>query len=453
MDKDLVILKSEDIKAEDVEKEIDLLEKSNDDQQERLADIQDRIQRLYKKTGRTNIIALPKEPDDDDANPGEELGELTYEDLYEQARQSLIDKGLDVESVGFDSFLSDTELADIVTDLDKAVPREDRWKKSDFVVVFVAALVGGIADAILGKRDNKLTGKGSKFSNWLNEFHEKKWKHKGGAPIDFQGSKDGLSFGGGYHRELSPGHDLFRFVEGIKAFKEGKFEAKGFRNGVEIVVRSTENQYGTPYDAMTLGAAIVEYCHHMLADLLSNNSLPVPGYSFFRECDNRKIRKLSADMYQQGFNLKNVIVQASSTVAIEIIIRFYYSILSVKRYNDSIEIAEDYSNWEAIKQFVKPTNKEKMHEMLLVAHTIVTAINVGRIVITKNIASINVTEIMSVARYGVKVLKAAAKRSREYEKLIYHASEVQDRWERVANEVGIDDEILISEMHEKLVIA
>ena len=158
-------------------------------------------------------------------------------------------------------------------------------------------------------------------------------------------------------------------------------------------------------------------------------------------------------MYQQGFNLKNVIIQASSTVAIEIIIRFYYSVLSVKRYNDSVEIAEDYSNWEAIKQFVKPANKEKMHEMLLVAHTIVTAINVGRIVITKNISSINVTEIISVVKYGVKVLKAASKRSREYEKLIYHASEVQDRWKQVASNVDIDDEALISEMQEKLVIA
>lgn len=453
MDKDLVILKNENFKAEDVEKEIDLLEKSNDNQQERLAGIQARIQELYKKTGKTNIMVLPEETIENDDDLGEELGELTYEDLYAQAHQALIEKGLDVESIGFDSFLSETELADIVNDLDKTVPREDRWKKSDFVVVFVAALVGGIADAVLGKRDNEVTGKGSKFSNWLNEFHEKEWKHKSGSPLDFQGKIGELSFGGGNHRELSRGHDLLRFVDGIKSIKNGTFEAVGFRDGVKYVVKSTVNQNGTPYDTMTLGAAIIEYCHHMLADLLSNNSLPVPGYSFLRECDNRKIRKLSADMYQQGFNLKNVIIQASSTVAIEIIIRFYYSVLSVKRYNDSVEIAEDYSNWEAIKQFVKPANKEKMHEMLLVAHTIVTAINVGRIVITKNISSINVTEIISVVKYGVKVLKAASKRSREYEKLIYHASEVQDRWKQVASNVDIDDEALISEMQEKLVIA
>lgn len=453
MDKDLVVLKSEELKTGELQSEIEVIKQRNEDQQERLMDLQNRIQELYMKAGETSIIAFPGEVADEAFAQGEHSVISTYEDLYAQAHQFLIDRELDVESIDFDSFLSDTDMAVIVDDLDKTVPREDRWKKSDLVVVFIAAFVGGLTDGILGDRNNKFTARGSKFSEWLNEFHEKKWKHKSGAPIDYQGSTEGLSFGGAYHRELSPGHDLLRFVEGIKAFKEGKFEAKGIRDGVEIVVSVTENQYGTPYGSMTLGAAIIEYCHHMLADLMSNNSLPFPGSSFLRECDNRKIRKLSADMYRQGFNLKNVFVQAASTIAIEIIIRVYFSVLSVQKYDASVEIAEDYSNWEAINQFVKPANKEKLHEMLMVAHTIVTAINLGKIVITKNISTINVTEIAAVVRYGIKVLKAVANRNRDYEKLIYHSSEIQERWEQVVNEVGFNDEILISEMSEKLVIA
>ena len=58
-----------------------------------------------------------------------------------------------------------------------------------------------------------------------------------------------------------------------------------------------------------------------------------------------------------------------------------------------------------------------------------------------------------MVNYGIKVLKAVAKRNSEFEKLIYHSSEIQERWEQVVNEVGFNDEILISEMSEKLVIA
>ena len=130
---------------------------------------------------------------------------------------------------------------------------------------------------------------------------------------------------------VSESGKLFKTNKGnVLMFKEGKFEAIGYVDKAVKTVSVAVNQNGTPYEALKLGEAIVEYSHHMLADLFSNNSLPFPGYSFLRECDNRKIRKFSADMYKNGFNLKNVIIQSASTIAIEIIIRLYFSIVSVK---------------------------------------------------------------------------------------------------------------------------
>ncbi len=453
MDKDLIILKNEQLKSDDLKSDIEALEKNNDDQDDALANMQRRLDALYKANNKPKLLEVPKLFKDKQKDKADIKPDISYDELYEESCGELRVRGLDVDSIGFDSFLSDSEIADVLAELDSPLPREDRWKKSDFIVVFIAALVGGVTDYILGNRKNKVTGKNSKFSDWLNEFHEKKWKHAGGAPIDFQGKIDGISFGGGNHRDLSRGHDLLRFVDGIKSFKNGIFEAVGYRDGVKIHVLSAVNQNGTEYETMTLVAAIIEYFHHMIADFLSNNSLPFPGYSFFREADNRKTRKLAADMYAAGFNLKNVIIQAASTIAIEIIIRIYFSIQSVKHYSESVEIAEDYSNWEAIKQFVRPANKDKLHEMLLVAHAIVTAVNIGKIVITKDVSSINITEISSVVNYGIKVLKAVAKRNGEYAKLIYHSSEVQDRWSKIEEEVLIPDEALIVEMQEELIIA
>jgi len=127
--------------------------------------------------------------------------------------------------------------------------------------------------------------------------------------------------------------------------------------------------------------------------------------------------------------------------------------MSVKKYHDKCEVNEDYSNVEALKQFINPSSKDKLHEMLLVAHAIVTAVNVGKVIITKNFAEINVTEIIAVVRYGVSVVSAMNKRNGEYAKLIYHAERTNELWAQLDQEFLEEERRIISELPEELVIA
>ncbi len=156
------------------------------------------------------------------------------------------------------------------------------------------------------------------------------------------------------------------------------------------------------------------------------------------ECSNREFRKFSATMYQQGFNVKNIMIQSVSTISIEVIIRIYYGINSVEKYKNDIEIKEDYSNFKAFTKFIKPESNEKLYEMLLLAHTIVAAINVGKVIITKKPWEINITEILSVVRYGIKVLNNSINRYSEYGKLIRNANEINENWDRLLEECSID---------------
>lgn len=451
MDKDLIILKEQQLESEDVKNDLDALRSSNDKQEDRLNQLKKRLDNLYNATGIEKSHATNKvEPKVDNNIKSEE--HISYDELYEQSKESLKNRGLDVDSIDFDDVISDKDLNDLLEGLNEPLPRDSKWNKSDFIVVFTASVIGCVIDFVLGNKDNKLTGKGSKFSDNLNTIHTEKFKHKSGAPIDFQGKINGFSFGGGNHRELSKGHDVLRFVDGIKSFKNGTFEAVAYKNGVKTIVTSTVNQFGNPYAEMSLISAMLEYAHHMTADLFSNNSLPFPGYSFLRESSNRKLRKFSADMYANGFNCKNVIIQSVTTITLEIIIRLYFSIQSVKQYKKDIDINEDYSNWDLVKKFIKPANKDKLNEMLLVAHTIVLAFNVGKIIITKQIQDINVTEIMAVVKYGIKVTKAVANRNSDYAKLLYHAKRVNDEWENIEKEVSDYDEELLAEMKETLIV-
>ena len=444
MDKDAVILRHQQQTTSDIESEITDLQNSNEDQERRLAELQKKLEAMGARPSKKRPLLrnIKKTAQDDSAT------EMSYESLFEEAYASLSARGLDPDNVDYSNLVSDEELEQIIRELNKPLPREEKWTKADFIVVFIAAVIGSVVDFILSNRNNKATGQHSKFSEWLNDtFHE--GKHPTNAPIDYQGK----GFGGGYHRELSKGHDIARFAEGIKMFKNGTFEGVRYVNGVAEPVKVVANQFGNPYATLSTIEAIIGYAQHMFADLFSKVSLPFPGYSFLTESSNRDVRKFAADMYHNGFNCKNIIIQSASTIAIEVIIRIYFSIMSVKKYHDQIEVAEDYSNLEALKKFIKPESKEKLHEMLLVAHAIVTAMNVGKVVITKNLASINVTEIISVIRYGISVVSAMNKRHGEYARLIYHAGEINDLWEKLDSEYSIDETAFIEDYPEKLIIA
>ncbi len=460
-DKDSIILKYEQDCLSDAESKLTDLHKSNSRQEDELADIRDRIDMLDKKPPSKKWLELKLKKairsldTYSDKISDEEKDTLSYDELFSIAEESLSQRGLDTDSLDYHDLISETELEEITKELNSILPREDKWCKADFIVTFIAAFLGCSADLILSNRKNKFTGQDSKFSARLNELHEKTFAHKSGAPIDYQG-KD---FGGGYHREKSKGHDLARFVEGIKMFKDGRFEGVRFVDGKKIKVIFDATQKGTPYAQLSTIEAILNYSQHMFADLFSTYSLPFPGYSFFRESNSSVMQTLAADMYQNGFNLKNVLTQSLSTTIIEIVIRIYFGIQSVQKYKDQIEIATDYSNWEAVKPFVSPDHKDKLNEMLLVAHAIVTAENLGKITIkciaTKSLAAvaeINIAEMISVVRYGFSVVKATAARNDEYAKLIFYNRNVSDSWSLIEGVLSEDEISAADNIGELLVI-
>ena len=441
-DKDLVILKYLDEEQKDNERELREITKETDAQSDKL----DSLIALMSSKLKTQGKKVPQVTPGEVYSGYEEISIqfdneiLSYDELYKEAELNLRKRGLDVENIDFESLLSDEEINEIIKELNAPLTEREKWTKSDFIAVFIAALIGCIADLVLGDRNNKLTGQNSKFSKWLNEFH----KHEPGAPIDYQGPH----FGGGHHRNRSRGHDLLRFIEAILMFKNGEFRGVYYKDGVAHYVKTNLNQFGNAYQKLGTIDAIVRYVKHMLADFCSTYSLPFPGSSFLAECGNRDLRKFSAVMYENGFNLKNIMTQAFSTVAIELILRVYNSINAVKAMNNS-EIAEDYSNFDKAKEFINPSNKEKLYELLLTAHAITTGFNIGKIIIKKAPWEINVTEIFAVIKYARKVIKANKKRHNKTAILFRNSQHIHEEWDRLEDEIEIEfnnvDEILVIE--------
>lgn len=444
MDKDSVILKYIQNETERVDEEIDEIESRNSGLENSLDKVDSQLDEAYALLNMKKRNIIPIEiPEPSIVGSVSEFSAVRYDELYNVAGLELVTRGFDIDSLNYHSLVTESELREIEKELNRPLPRNEKWEKADFVAVFIAASIGSLVDLFVSDRNNKFTGKGSDFSQWIDQFH----KHDGGSPLDYQGKH----FGGGFHRGLSKGHDVIRFIEAIIMIKNGKFEGVRYIDGVAHKVVSSVNQYGTAYEQLGLIESALKYAKHMFADLFSTCSLPFPGSSFLVECSNRDLRKLAATMYQNGFNLKNIMIQSLSTIIVEVILRIYFGVKSVQSNKEEVELTEDYSNFAAYKEFIKPSSQEKLYEMLLLAHSIVTAVNVGKVIIKKSPWELNITEILSVIRYAIPVVNGVIERNSEYSKLIRNSDEIHEKWEQLAENNSLQ-EVELEFMNNQLII-
>lgn len=441
LDKDVIILKNQKDRIDLLEGKMEQVTYAISENKNKVNEIKSDIEKIYELTGIKpySCSSKPSKPSYDNREISVE--DTDYNTLYEESKIALKNNEIDIYNLTYEDLLEPNVIREIEEQLNRPVERREKWSNDDKVIVIAAVIVGSIADMIFSNRTNKLTGSGykakitdggwefqksqdSNFSKWLNNFHI----HDKGSPIDFQG-KD---FGGGLHRQLSKGHDLFRAIETIINIKNGRFEGVVYRNGVATKVVEYSNQYGTPYNTMSTIEAIGNYLKHMKGDFFSTHSLPIPGYSFFREASNRDLRIFSANMYKAGFNLKNVAIQGISTLSIELILRIYMAVKEterIKQEGKSFNILEDYSNIDNIKSVINSAANPKYREMFLLAHSLVTAVNIGKVIIKKAPWEINITEIIMTVRYFIPFIKDYLYRNSTQAILDRNTAEIITEWE------------------------
>ena len=305
------------------------------------------------------------------------------------------------------SFLDvDKELSLLNSEIEKIDIETIPFDKTDAVIVFAAAMIECLLDfcfsdpANENSFANKCNNSNNPIGKFFNNIHEK-IDHKGN-PLDFQGrfdengnpilhglEHDGpmISFAGGDHRVRTKGHDLLRFISAIKQYRDGKFSDYGYIDGVKVLVESSVNQYGTEYVKLSTQEAVIKYATHMFADFFSSKGLQVPGWSYLTHASNREIRQLATDIYNEGLNLRTILLQGITIGLPEIIVR----ITSYLRYKDT--------------QWSKEARKKKTHILLLMTHGIATCVNLGKVIITENPVSINIPMISRTVKLSWKCLR------------------------------------------------
>jgi hypothetical protein len=265
------------------------------------------------------------------------------------------------------------------------------FTSSDFVIIFLAGLLGGICDVVLGKPADGYDGVLKKaqepkinddfalgLGKHLKQFDLKNNpidKHIPGIPV-------------GDHRLYSYGHDLLRFFQTIPVIMSGT--GKVGISGLGGIVNLEQAPGGYP-GVDSVWKAIIVLSLHLYKDYCSARSLPIPGSTLLASLNNNKmpefLDKLTNEM---EFNLRTVNGQILSVATIEIMIGIY---MFIKRHSDKDE------------QYTKEQYNEKKSKMLLMSHTIAMLFNVGKVAVTKNPAFINFPQILRIVTLAWKVCK------------------------------------------------
>lgn len=272
-----------------------------------------------------------------------------------------------------------------------------KWDRWDYVFVGSAGIIAAITDYFFVAIPKTMASglykdqEGSVITEWLHNLKLppalQKWLEKvSKVPYDHTGGAD--------HRIDTFGHDpVLGFIIGVTDIMRGG--ATTLKKGKIGFERGLANPVHNPLEAL------IRQFLHFVSDAATSKGLPVPFASVFRALnfgsfprpDGRTatISQLALWMYHHGYDLRHFVTMGITPGTIEIILRSY---LMIRHYAEQGET-----------EFF-PASDPKYRSMLLSAHAIAAAGNIGKISLMQgNPLAINYAEWAALFRYLVPSMK------------------------------------------------
>lgn len=334
------------------------------------------------------------------------------------SEQFLKEKNINISKISIDDFLSIEEISEIETYLNRPLVKRAKWDRWDYLTVFLVSVVGVIIDTLVGNPKKGVSAicsdKNSFIGSWFENVHS---LHSSNSPMDYQGYK----MGGGGHRLRSIGHDLLGFAFGIRQIMNGTFTGGYYQDGKYFEIFSKVNQYGNPYESKSFIEAFFTYIGHIFCDFFSSNSIPVPGFGVLAQLPSREIRTFAAYMYNNGYNLRHMFIQGFSVLFIELMIRTY-----------------SYFRFKKVQGLEGDQFKQKRRELLLLSHSLVSGFNIGKVVITGNILSLNLPQISAVVFHFLPFVMFHYRNNDKTQKLLRNIVDLKANQMKLENEIIMD---------------
>lgn len=181
-----------------------------------------------------------------------------------------------------------------------------RWSREDVAAVACAGLVG-VADATIDSavRERLEELKDSQLiRRWENEAKR--------MPIDYTGKK----FGGPGHRVRSAGHDVGRPFAALRQIRAGEFQGYSWDHG-----RRVTHIVGGYRPVESLGEALTLWGKHLVADVVTPMSLPLPGWTALYQLPSRQLRTFAHQTYDHGLNTRWAALSTLPVLTTEVVVR------------------------------------------------------------------------------------------------------------------------------------
>jgi len=270
------------------------------------------------------------------------------------------------------------QIAYLNDSLDNICIESLKWNKDDFLCIFLSGVLGGLADILVGKpggynelkiKNNSLWGLGKKL-----KLYDLK-----NNPIDKQ--IPGIPVGD--HRLYSYGHDLLRFIQGIRLILIGKGSVGRSSSEDILELAQAPENYIAPD---SIWKAIIVLALHLYKDFWTARSLPIPGSTLIAELNNNNMPKWLDELTNdKEVNLRMLSGQALSISINELIPWLYLKI----KYR-----SEDIAN---------SMITEKLEKMKLLGHSVSLLFNFGKVITTKNPLLLNFGQIIRILSLAIKV--------------------------------------------------
>lgn len=274
------------------------------------------------------------------------------------------------------------------------------WTRGDLIAVGLAGVVGALAvvyddlvDAQM-KQGLDYVRHTDLVESWEADAH--------GMPIDYTGPK----FGGPAHRVRSPGHDLGRPFAALDQIRSGHFSGTFWEAGERFTFVSPTGAYEPVESGVE---ALILWGKHLVADVVTPMSLPLPGWTMLYEMPWRDVRKFAHDAYSgpalgEGLNVRSGLLSPLlSVLTTELIIRLHL-------------------HWRAYTTtgtaHLSVGEAQKRSEMLLVGHALVGATSLAAVAAAATaegpvaLRHVNVPVLLRTGMLAVTVVGDARTRKR-----------------------------------------
>ena len=337
------------------------------------------------------------------------------------------------DDISFEDIFTDEEIIanrEYINQLNKEFHTIHKLDKIDIIIPAVAGIFGGIIDCAFGgflRGENGEAIPGT-LSTWVRDKFDKalpaeKIKElENFAKVTFDAPThtdnkgniivneyvDGLT--PYFHHVVSLGHDpILGFIFGVMDMLRGTMTTLDYKG--KFIIQTVEGF--SDNKALSIFEAIIKEFLHLISDVngsstakaksASGMGLPVPFMALFNTLqfgsigeDNLTIPELTKNMFYEGYDFRHFCSMSIPTMIVEVIVRLSYF---AKR------LSEGFSFKDAIPVGLNHEKKPKLATMLYIAHTSFTAINAGKVAITKDPMNINYAEWLMFAKLTIKQLK------------------------------------------------